>query len=231
VRRRDELVGVRLDADRRADQDGLDHAVPLRRMREPGDLFERVDDDPADPGLDGGVQLALRLVAAVKTDPLRREAGAQRGRQLATGAHVEPEAFLVDPARRGQAQKRLAGVVDVAVGKGSPPGPAAGAEVVLVEHVGRSAVLDGEVADVDVADVQHAAHPPGRRRPHAGIEVGRVVWRLNRRGVAHMRSGAETPSRPSPLRTTIWVAVHSHSRARLRSVTGSSPRGRTRQAS
>ncbi len=71
--------------------------------------------------------------------------------------------------------------------------------------------------------------PPGRawlRAPSAwaqpeGCEVG----------TTHIRSGAETPSRSSPLASTTRVASTSSSRARCRSDVSSSPRGSTRQLS
>ena len=56
---------------------------------QPGDLVERVEHHPADPGLDRGDQLGGRLVVAVQRDPLGREAGPQRDGQLAAAAHVE----------------------------------------------------------------------------------------------------------------------------------------------
>ena len=67
---------------------------------QPLDLVERVDDDPADAGLDRAAQLGDGLVVAVEADPGRVEAGAQRDGQLAAGADVEAEPLLGDPARR-----------------------------------------------------------------------------------------------------------------------------------
>ena len=48
---------------------------------------------------------------------------------------------------------------------------------------------------------------------------------------AAFRSGAETPSRPRPLASTVRVASTSHSRACVNGVAGSSPCGRMRHAS
>ena len=107
-------------------------AAGLRGERvEPVDLVEGVDDDPADPDLEGAAQLRHRLVVAVEADAGRVEAGTQGDGELAAGADVEAQALLGDPPRDGRAEERLAGVVDVVVGerlaeraravRGSPP--------------------------------------------------------------------------------------------------------------
>src|SRR5207237_8910902 len=178
-----------------------------------------------------------------------RELCAQGNGQLASGRDVEGEPFLLDPARNLRAEERLACVVDVDVRterlakKSSPV-----TEVVLVQDVRGSVVLLGEIADVKATDGQHAIVAPlDRSRPdlwREGVDVGRhlqprgsVVSTLGVAGTgrvrvaAHIRSGAETPSRPSPFDSTVRVASTSHSRARCRSVGSSSPTGRTRQTS
>ena len=99
VRGRDELVGVRLDPDGHPDQ----HPLPrtprsAASVGEPDDLLERVEDDPADPGVERRRELGAALVVAVERDPLGREAGAQRDGQLAAGADVEAEALLARPS-------------------------------------------------------------------------------------------------------------------------------------
>ncbi len=85
-------VGVRLDADRDADEDVGDGAVLPRGEGEPGDLLEGVDDVAADSGGERLLELGGALVAAVEGDPLGREACAHGGEQLAPGADVEVEA-------------------------------------------------------------------------------------------------------------------------------------------
>ena len=72
VRGRDELVGVRLDADRDPDhhRDRVRRRAVLGQPGQPGDLVEGVDDDGADPGLHRGRQLGRRLVRPVQRDPL-----------------------------------------------------------------------------------------------------------------------------------------------------------------
>jgi len=88
----------------------------------------------------------------VEQQPLDREARAQGDRQLAAGADVQRQALLGHPAGDSRTEKSLARVVDVAVREGVAPGPAAAAEVVLVQDVGRGAVLGSEGSDVDAAD-------------------------------------------------------------------------------
>ena len=65
------------------------------------------------------------------------------------------------------------------------------------------------------------------------ILSGDQLYRMDFRTLLHqhIRSGAETPSRPNPLAITVRVASLSQSRARWVSVTASSPRGVTRQLS
>ena len=67
---------------------------------QPGDLVERVEHHPTDPGFDRGDQLGRRLVVAVQRDPLGREAGPQRHGQLAAAAHVQREALRRPPSGR-----------------------------------------------------------------------------------------------------------------------------------
>ena len=146
------------------------------------------------------------------------------------------------------AQERLAGVEDVVrrerVAEGAGPGP----EVGLVEDVRRGAVLGDQVGQRDAADAR------ARRRPCAAVvdhrcgtsALGSVGWRSQagprrapgrrapsrpvRVGTTHIRSGAETPSRPRPLASTVRVAATSTSRARCRSAGSSSPSGSTRHS-
>ena len=121
VRGGDELVGVRLDADGETNQDVLDDARLTRDGVESIDFGHRVQNDLADPGFDRGLQLRHGFVVAVKGDPLRREVGMQRNGQLPAGAHVEREAFFVDPARYFAAQEGLGGIVHVAGRHRMPP--------------------------------------------------------------------------------------------------------------
>ena len=138
VRGRDELVGVCLDPDGHPHEDALPHAALDAHRVEPLDLGDRVDDDATDPGVQRGGQLGHRLVVAVQEHPLAREAGADGDRELAAGAHVEPEPLLLDPACDGGAQERLAGVEDLAAAERVAVGPAPVAQVRLVEEERRA---------------------------------------------------------------------------------------------
>ena len=180
----DELVGVRLDADGHPHHDRGHDAELGRDGGDPVDLVERVDDDPPHPVGQRLADLGGGLVVAVEADPLRREAGALRDRQLATRAHVEVQALVGDPARHGRAEERLARVVDVGTGqpvegRTEPVAelPCARTEVVFIQDVRSSAVLLGQGEHVDAADGQPAglvtvdgARPELRQQLH---DVGR----------------------------------------------------------
>ena len=101
---------------------GPDAALAGQRGQ-PVDLVERVDDDPAHPGVERPGQLGDRLVVAVEADPLRRHPGGQRDGQLAAGADVEVQALLGDDPDHRPAEERLAGVVDVGVRRRPPGSP------------------------------------------------------------------------------------------------------------
>ena len=111
VRGGDELVGVRLDADGHADQHVLHHAGRT------GDRLEPVDLDRASRRPRARHRHATAASSSGPTcccragDSLGREAGAQRDRQFAAGAHVEREALVPHPARDLAAQERLGRVV------------------------------------------------------------------------------------------------------------------------
>src|SRR5690606_17012668 len=107
--------------------------------------------------------------------------------------------------------------------EGLAEGPGPGPQVGLVHQVGGGAVLGRERVDPQPAHVDDAAHAarrggPGRAR-HRGAAGGR----------RHILSGADTPSRSSPLARTWRVASFSHSRVRCTSETSSSPKGVTRR--
>ena len=211
---------------------------------QPVDLVERVDDDVPDPGVDGQLQFHDRLVVAVQGDPLGREARGQRQAQLVAAAGVQVQAVLGHPPRDLPAEERLRGVVHVGAveGGGELRGPAA--EVVLVEDEQRRAVRAGQLGDRPAAQVQLAVDPLRRPRPDVRVERAEVRRRrARRRGLGdvpvqrprrvrpHIRSGACTPRTASPLRSTVAVAAHAHSRAVVCGPGTSSPRGSTRHES
>ena len=120
------------------------------------DFGHRIHHDVADSGFDRGGQLGDRFVVAVQGDPLRRKVGVQRDGQLAAGAHVQREAFFVDPARDFAAQEGLGGIVHVgAAAECGGDLSAATAEVVLVDDEQRGAVLVREVGQRDAGDAGH----------------------------------------------------------------------------
>ena len=248
VRGRDELVGVRLDADRHPDhhRDRVRRRAMFGQPGQPGDLVERVDDDGADLGLHRGGQLAQRLVGAVQRDPRRRESGPQREFQLTGRADVQGQPLVVQPVHDLGAQERLSGVVH-ALGAAEGVGEilAAAAEVGLVDHHQRGAVGQRQIPDVGAGQAERAVVVAGRAaRPDVRVQqvqVGRSALRRpvgvqlagawSRRMRPHIRSGAVTPSTARPLASTCWVAAHSQSRATVASVGGSSPIGSTRTES
>ena len=249
--RRDELVCMGLDADRHPHHDGNrpsdQTGTGRRHIRQPGDLRERVDHDGLDPGFDRGVQLGLRFVGTVQGDPSGRESRFEGQRQLPLGAHVQPEPLLGEPPRYATGQEGLAGVVHVGrITERDGEIPAATTEVALVHHHQRGAVPGREVPHVDASEPYDAVLTTMRAaRPYGGRElvqvrgrdmcgpVGRDHIGMPRTGRMrdHIRSGAVTPSRARPLASTCRVARHSHKRATVASVAGSSPMGRMRTAS
>lgn len=175
----DELVGVRLDADRHPDLHRLADAQLVGDVRDADDLLEGVEHDPPDARLDGPADLGGGLVVAVEGDPGGRHPGVQRGGQLAAGADVEVEPLLVQPADDGAGEERLARVEDVGVGpEGVAPGAATGPEVGLVQEEGGGAELLGEAGDRQAADGQHAVLVAADgTRPDLGVEGVEVLGR------------------------------------------------------
>ena len=225
-------MSVGLDPDRDADEDGGDDAEPRGRVGEADDLLEGVDDVAPDTVAEGELELGHGLVVAVEGDAGGGEPCAQGGDELSPGAHVEPEALFLDPARHRRGEERLAGVEDVsgcvavvvrrAEGGGTRP------EVGLVEDEQRCPELRREVADVDPGEADRA---PGQ---------GRAVGARGTRGPDPRRQGVERlgvggqgrrPGRREDLAVPWAGGVGAHS-ARLaspaRSAGGVSRAGRSR---
>ena len=178
VRGRDELVRVRLDPDGGAYQDALRDAALDAEPAQPVDLDERVDDDPADPGVERRGELGDRLVVAVQQQPVAWEAGAHRDGELAAGADVEPEPLLLDPACDRGAEERLRGVEDLRAAERLAVVAAPAPQVRLVHEEGRAAVLGDEITDVVTA--QREVPGSGTRhaeRPDPAVEGVEVVRR------------------------------------------------------
>src|SRR5205823_14610873 len=136
--------------------------------------------------------------------------------------------------------ERLRRVVHLRSLEGLGEVAAAGTEVRLVGEVRRGAVLGRQIADVHSGQYQRARGVAGQAaRPHPAVQSGQIgrgaedgAGRLGDVGVqragfvgahgTYIRSGAETPSSPRALASTTRVAAHSHSRAVVRSLAGSS---------
>ena len=245
---RDELVGVRLDADGRPDEHRHRRAArrhPRGGQRgQPLDLVEGVEHEWPIPAR-RQPQLDQRLVVAVQRDPLGGEAGAPgrgrarcRCRRPGAGRRRRSSGHLA-------AEERFGRVVHVGVlERGGEVGGRA-AEVALVEHEQRGAVLAGELGDRPPAEVQLAVDPLRRARPHVRVERARAPPAGHRRpygwGCFRAAAPAGCALTSAPVRSrrarrgrcaAPWaVAAHSHSRAVVSAVASSSPRGRTRQES
>ena len=148
------------------------------------DLLDRVDDDATHADLDGTAQLGDGLVVAVQADVLGRELGAQCDSELTAGADVEPQTLLDHPARGGDTEERLAGVVDVGVRERVTEGASPGAEVVLVDDVGGGAELSGEVGDRLPRHRQHTIDLGHVLRPQMIDQLVGVLRRLEPGGTA-----------------------------------------------
>src|SRR5690606_10743228 len=76
-------------------------------------LDQAVDDNHANTGCHGPVDLGDRLVVAVQADHARVDAGGQGDGQLSPAGDIEEQAGLGHPAGDLRRQERLACVVDV----------------------------------------------------------------------------------------------------------------------
>src|SRR5205823_5695489 len=91
-----EVVGVRLDSRREAQQNRLPSTPLGRQPVEQLELVEAVDDDPAELMVERHRQLVGRLVVTVEVDQVGRETGVYGKKQLAAGDDVQPEALLLN---------------------------------------------------------------------------------------------------------------------------------------
>ncbi|MNS46712.1 hypothetical protein D3C72_792210 [compost metagenome] len=164
----DELVGVRLDAGRHAEQDARMRVELLGELGDEIQLVEVVDVDAARPRLEPHLELPDRLVVPLHHKRLGRHTGRQRGVHLAGGDHVHAEAFLVRDGHQGHGAVGLAGVEHAAArrvvgGEGLGVGAAGRPDGRLVEHVQGRAVGFRQLHHVATADHQ----VPG------GVSLGR----------------------------------------------------------
>ena len=133
--------------------------------------------------------------------------------ELAAGGDVEVEPLLVGQAGHRPAQERLRRVGG-AVGEGGGGLPAAGPQVRLVVDEQRRAELGDEVLRWSSRRSRATRRRRRRRCPAAGptAAAGHRA-RSTLRGPAPSGSGADTPSRSSPMARPTRAASTSHSRA------------------
>lgn len=204
----DELVRMCFHADGDTDLDALPLAEFLGDVGDADDLLEGVEDDTADVCADRPFDLVLGLVVAVEGDAVGGHTGGERGGELATGTDVEVEPLLVQPADDCAGEEGLAGVEDVGVGtEGGTPGAGPRTEVGLVDDVGGSAVLLGELRGGDAADgedtVLVARDRLGPDLRVEGVEVG------GRRGVVALGEdvGVTGPGGVCGTAHGLWLAL------------------------
>ena len=191
VRRREEVVRLGVDAAVDPQQHALRDAAALDDRREALDLDRAVDDDGADAGLDGPLELGDALVVAVEAQSRRVGTRGECHRELARRADVDGESLLGDPADDLGGQERLARVVDprlhaVEGGRGPERVERAArvlAHLVLVDHVERRSELLAQRGDRHIGDAEDAV--VGARRgigPDARREGVRVIRHGEPRG-------------------------------------------------
>ena len=103
-------VGV--DARHHPDQDPLRLAagrLPAEEVLEPVDVVGVVDDDRADPGLDGHQHLGVGLGVAVQDDVAGVHAGGQGQHELATAGDVDDEPLVGREPVHRLGRERLGG--------------------------------------------------------------------------------------------------------------------------
>ena len=235
VRGRDELVGVRLDAHGDAGSSPAPVAPRSRGHGvEPGDLVRtsRRTTYPT-PASTAATSSSIGLVVAVERDPLRREARPQRDRQLATAADVQAQPLVGDPAGDLRAQERLGGVVHRP--RAERGGEIRGTRLrKSASSMTNSGVPYRccEVADVHAGQRDHTVRRRGGRRaatPRGPARRGRrrcpgarprtrpwcstpacsgpAGWAFTAVPSYQIRSGALTPSSPSPFASTRRAAT------------------------
>ena len=221
----DVLVRVRLDARRHAHQHGRRACPSADERLEAVELVERVDDDPADAGVERGAQLGGRLVVAVEHDALGRETR----RAARRAARRRSRRRGRDPLRRRGAPSRCRGT-PCSRTRRRPPKlgavlAAPGAQLVFVVHVQRRAELAREAVEVDAADRETRRRR--RREPTPAAASGRTARHSRRQSstasivvvvvvvveARHLVRARCTPSSPSAFARPMRHASASHSRA------------------
>ncbi len=164
-----------------------------RQAREPVDVVGAVDDDQADPGLQGGDEVGVALRVAVQQHVRGVEPRRQGDRQLAGRGDVAAQPLLREDPHDGSARQRLGG--EVHVGRGVARRErgqvlARGrAQAVLVDDEDRGPVLRGDVGERAAADGQA---PVGQapRRPRE--DAGEAHTEMSRRRIRAAPAAANT---------------------------------------
>ncbi len=108
------LVRVRLDP-RGHPHEHVQRPSWARRVRDAIDFGEVVDDDAMDADLDGARDLLGRLVVAVHDHSVGPHPRAQHDVELATGGHIDAEAFFDRESGHRGAEEGLGGEGDAVV--------------------------------------------------------------------------------------------------------------------
>ena len=167
--------GVRLgpDAGDQPDQDGL---LAGDQPLEPVDVVEVVDDDGADPGAHGHLEVRVGLGIPVHDDVARGYAAGQGQHELTRAGDVDAEPFLRHDAVAGRAGERLRREEHL---RPRPPRrqlvaelPGPRAQGGLVDHVRRRAELRRDVVEPDASDDEHPVVVLARARREEPEQVG-----------------------------------------------------------
>ena len=179
----DELVGISMDAGLDAEQNALLHALLGADGFDAVDLFESVDDDGANAALNSHFQFSNGLVVAVEMQVLGIEAGLQSGVQLAAGNHVGVDAFRSQDRIQEAGAQSLAGVSNLVVLAevalhGGGELTAVLTQLALAHNVSGSAVLLGDVDQIDTVHVQMTIVSDGKMLAVVGFHINSPLMRF-----------------------------------------------------
>ena len=149
-------VRVRIDAGCDAQQDTLAASQAGGELGKQRQLVEVIDDDPADAGLQGLLELVARLIVAMKVDTLWRKVDGESGVQLAAGDDIQAHAFFVEEPEEALIDECFAGVNSIGCGITQAKLPkkraALRSQRRFVEDVERGAELSGQIRRGAAAD-------------------------------------------------------------------------------
>ncbi|MNC31091.1 hypothetical protein D3C75_794010 [compost metagenome] len=104
------MVGMRLYSRSHAQQNIHHHFLAQGDGLQHAKLYQIVDHEAADPGINRHFDLIRRFVVAVKMDALSRKPGLQSGIQLTVGHNVQRKPFLVSQTAHGHYGEGFAGI-------------------------------------------------------------------------------------------------------------------------